>query len=132
MQDYRVSRTYVRTNKWTITAKVSESESGAAWQKVKVPEISAGGLLLQCEKPHKKGDHLWLKLHIDPTLPGIGELDIKVQVVIRSERDFGAHNAYGAEFTRISSDDRVRLDELIRRALEGCCQADKQLDHLDT
>jgi len=133
LDDYRALRTYVRTDSWTVTAKVSEDENDGEWQDAQVPEISAGGLslLLKWDAQYKKDDQIWLKLHIDPTMPGLADLDIKVKVIVRSKRAQDESILFGVEFKNLERNDQIRLDELVQRAA-ATCQVAPQLDHLDT
>lgn len=112
----QINREYVRTDSWSVVAKVSRDENAEQWTEVKIPNVAAGGLLFLTDLEFADDDELWFDLLIDPMMPGIaGKIPMKVKGVVRGDRGIkdGLH-AYSAVFTMISKGDRIRLDELVR------------------
>ena len=106
-----------RTNNWKISAKISEATK--EWFEVKVPDISAGGLMFRTERTYQDGDALHFDLLVDPVMHDIygkiKEMHIKAKAVIVSHRNSKNNtNSFGVKFTEMAAGDRVRLDELIR------------------
>jgi len=110
------NRAYVRTNTWSVTAKVSKDESAVEWFDALVLDMAAGGLLFLSEITHETGDALWFDLQIDPMTPGIhGKIPMKMKGEVRGNRGMrNGMNSYSVAFTDISKSDRIRLDELVR------------------
>jgi hypothetical protein len=111
-------RGYVRTDNFAVDAKTSEN--GKDWHDVSVPNIAAGGLLFETDYEHKEGDELWFNLLIDPRIAIVIPVSVKAKGAIKSDR--GIHSGkhmYAVEFVPggISSDDQIRLDELVRLAV---------------
>ena len=110
------NREYVRTDNWSVNAKVSKDRDAERWLPVEVPNIAAGGLLFLTDMVFNVGDELWVDMMIDPLTPGItGKIPMMVQGDITVDRGLvkGLH-AYAVRFTVISHSERIRLDELIR------------------
>ena len=115
MNDVFTKRGYVRTNNFSVSARISEN--GKAWSDVKVPNISAGGILIHTEKEYKPGDTVWFDLTIDPRLAIIVPISFKSKGEVK--RDYGVHddkNIYAIVFTEMSANDQIRLDELVHMA----------------
>jgi hypothetical protein len=116
MEQVYSKRGYVRTDNFTIVAKTSEK--GKDWHDVTVPNISAGGLLLETDFVHNQGDVLWFNLQIDPRIAIVIPINVKTKGVINSDRGIhGNKHMYAVEFVEISSDDQIRMDELVRLAI---------------
>ena len=116
MLETQINREYVRTDNWSIAAKVCKDEYGGKWSDVKIPNVAAGGLLFLTEATYEVGETLCFDLLIDPMMPGIaGKIPMKAKGVVRGDRGIkeGLH-AYSIEFTDISKSNRIRLDELVR------------------
>ncbi|MDR0220210.1 MAG: PilZ domain-containing protein [Lachnospiraceae bacterium] len=106
-------RDYVRTNNFSIDAKISQD--GKDWSTVKVPNIAAGGLIFLTDKELKVGETLDFELRIDPRIIIVIPLNMKFKGVIKSDRGpQEGKNMYAVVYTEISSDDQIRLDELVR------------------
>ena len=117
MEDVFTKRDYVRTNNFTVSAKISEN--GGVWHEVKVPNIAAGGLLILTERDYEPGDTLWFDLKIDPRIAIIVPISIKLKGIIKVDR--GIHDdkrMYAVIFSEISDSDQIRLDELVRMAIQ--------------
>ena len=116
MWENPTNRAYVRTNTWSVTAKVSKDETAEEWFDALVLDMAAGGLLFLSEIPHETGDALWFDLLIDPMAPGIhGKIPMKAKGEVRGSRGMrNGMNSYSVAFTEISKGDRIRLDELVR------------------
>ena len=116
MLDNPIKRAYVRTNTWSITAKVSDSEDADVWYDALVLDMAAGGLLFLTNSLYEAGDELWFDLQIDPMTPGIlGKIPVKAKGEIRGNRGMrNGLNSYSVAFTDISKSNRIRLDELVR------------------
>lgn len=116
MLEQQIQREYVRTDSWSVTAKIGDEKDAIRWTEVKVPNVAAGGLLFLSENDYEPGKMLWFDLLIDPMTPGIaGKIPMKVKGEVggfRGKRD--DLNSYSVEFVEISKSDRIRLDELIR------------------
>ena len=111
-----VNREYVRTDSWSVVAKVSKEDPPERWVEVKVPNVAAGGLMFTTDTPFSIGDTLFFDLQIDPITPGIARIiKIKAKGEVRGDRDLnnGLHS-YGVEFLDIKKNDQIRLDELVR------------------
>jgi hypothetical protein len=116
MEQVYSRRGYVRTDNFSVDAKTSEN--GNDWHDVTVPNIAAGGLLFETDYVHKEGDPLWFNLLIDPRIAIVIPVSVRAKGVIKNER--GTHsgkNVYAVEFIEISSDDQIRMDELVRLAI---------------
>jgi len=116
MLETRINREYVRTDYWSVVAKMSRDEISEQWVEVRVPNLAAGGLLFLSDLTFENGSELWFDLIIDPMMPGIsGTIPMKVKGVVRGDRGIkdGLH-AYSVEFVAISNSNRIRLDELVR------------------
>ena len=118
MEGFYNYRTYARTSHWNITAKIRESET-EDWRPVEIPNIAAGGFLFHSEKEYKKGDILFFHLDIDTTVIGpygpVKDIHMNAKAIIKADR--GKHrevHVYAANFKEISTDDQIRLDELVR------------------
>ena len=110
-----INRLYVRTDSWSVSAKVRSGDA-QQWLEVTVLGIAAGGLLFLTDMPYKKGDLLWFDLKIDPMAPGIAQrIPITAKGEIAGDRGTkdGKH-AFSARFTEISKKDAIRIDELVR------------------
>jgi hypothetical protein len=106
-------RDYVRTNNFSIDAKISED--GKDWFTVKVPNIAAGGLIFLTERSYKPGDVLNFELRIDPRIIIVIPLNMRFKGVIKSDRGpQEGKNMYAVVFSEITTDDQIRLDELVR------------------
>ena len=116
MWENPTNRAYVRTNTWSVTAKVSKDETAEEWFDALVLDMAAGGLLFLSEIPHETGDALWFDLLIDPMTPGIhGKIPMKAKGEVRGNRGMrNGMNSYSVAFTEISKGDKIRLDELVR------------------
>ena len=125
MEEYTINRSYVRTNTWSVTAKVStdatEDEDDVEWVDALVLDMAAGGLLFLSDIPHVTGDLLWFDLLIDPMAPGFyGKIKMKARGEVKGNRGMrNGLNSYSVEFTEISKGDRIRLDELVRMTNSG-------------
>ena len=116
MLETQIHREYVRTDSWSVIAKVSRDDITEKWFVVQIPNIAAGGLLLRTDTTFEVGQVLNIDMQIDPLAPGItGKIPMKAKGVVKGDRGMteGLH-AYSVEFTEISSGDRIRLDELVR------------------
>ena len=115
MEDLFTKRDYVRTNNFTINAKISKD--GKVWHEVKVPNIAAGGLLFLTERDYQCGDEVWFDMKIDPRLARIVPVTMKLKGSVRVGRDDMADkHQYALMFTDISTSDQIRLDELVHMA----------------
>ena len=112
----QIQREYVRTDNWSIIAKINKDKDSDQWDDVKIPNMAAGGLLFLSDIPFAAGDLLWFDLLIDPMAPGIpGKIPVKLQGEVCGIREApNNQNAYSVEFVEISKGDRIRLDELVR------------------
>ena len=116
MMEAPSSRGYVRTDNWSVDAKVSKEKDAEDWIPVGVPNIAAGGLLFTTDNEFEIGDELWISLMIDPLTPGITSkipMTVKGAVNVDRGKTAGKHS-YAIRFIEISNNDQVRLDELIR------------------
>ena len=113
----QVHREYVRTDNWSISAKIRRDSEVGPWFDVKMPNIAAGGALILTGKPFEVGEEVWIDLEIDPITPGITrKIPMKFKSVVRSDRGLtDGLNTYSIEFTGISKNDRTRLDELVHK-----------------
>ena len=114
MLETPINRNYVRTGNWSVTAKVSRSDSKSS--EASVLDIAAGGLLFVSDVNYENGELLRFDLHIDPMAPGIPrKIRIKTKGEVTSNRGIrDGKNAFSVKFTEISKEDRIRIDELIR------------------
>ena len=116
MLENPIHRDYMRTDSWSITAKVSRENDSENWFDVKVPNIAAGGALVVTETLFEIGEVIQIDMEIDPVAPGFSrKIPIKTKSVVRGDRGTkeGKH-IYSVEFKGISNNDRTRLDELVR------------------
>ena len=110
-----INRLYVRTDNWSVSAKV-RSGGSVPWLEAAVLDIAAGGMLFLADISCKIGDFLWFDMKIDPMAPGITQkIPIKVKGEIVGDRGIrdGKH-AFSAKFVDLSKKDTIRIDELIR------------------
>ncbi|MCL2719507.1 MAG: PilZ domain-containing protein [Lachnospiraceae bacterium] len=115
MDDVFTKRDYVRTNNFTVSAKISED--GKIWHEVKVPNIAAGGLLILTDRDYAPSDVLWFDLKIDPRLAIIVPITLKIKGVVKVDRGiYDDKRMYAIVFTDISLSDQIRLDELVHMA----------------
>ena len=121
MWENPTNRAYVRTNTWSVTAKVSKDETAEEWFDALVLDMAAGGLLFLTDVSHETGDQLWFDLLIDPMTPGIhGKIPMKVEGEVRGNRGMrNGMNSYSVAFTVISKSDKIRLDELVRMTINS-------------
>ena len=111
-------RAYVRTNYWSVEAKVSRDKE--TWTEVQVPDISAGGLQYLSDQAFTEGETVWFDLSINPLMREVPDM-VYVEAKGLVKRVIGANNkvrTYGVEFTEISENERIRLDVLINRTIE--------------
>ena len=117
MLENQINREYVRTDNWSISAKLSKDESFEQSFDVRIPNIAAGGALIITGASFEPGEEAWIDMTIDPMMPGISKgIPMKVKATIRENREKkeGAHT-YSVGFTSISKSDRTRLDELVHK-----------------
>jgi hypothetical protein len=109
-------RDYVRTNNFSIDAKISED--GQEWYSVKVPNVAAGGLIFLTEREYKPGDVLTFEMRIDPRIIIVIPINMKFKGTVKSDRgQEDGKNMYAVVYSEISNDDQIRLDELVRLAI---------------
>ena len=111
-------RAYVRTNYWSVEAKVSLDQE--TWTEVQVPDISAGGLQFLSHDTISEGQSVWFDLSINPLMREVPDM-VYVEAKGVVKRAIGANNrvrTYGVEFTEITENERIRLDVLINRTIE--------------
>jgi len=116
MIEAQSQRDYVRTDSWSVSAKVCRENDPEQWFDVRVPNIAAGGALILTETVFEVGEGVELDMEIDPMAPGITrKVPMKAKGVVKSDRGVneGKHS-YSVEFTEISKNDKTRLDEMIR------------------
>ena len=116
MFETQIQREYVRTDSWSISAKVCRETDPEKWFDVRVPNIAAGGALLLTEAAFELGEELRIDMEIDPMAPGIArKVPMKAKGVIKSDRGSKEGKyTYSVEFTEISKNDKTRLDEMVR------------------
>jgi uncharacterized protein (TIGR02266 family) len=74
-------------------------------------DINEGGLFIQTEKPHQPGTEVSMQFH----LPGSDEVLQTVGRVVRvSSGDVGTPSGMGIEFDELTSDDRLKIDLIVR------------------
>jgi len=116
MFDNPNNREFVRVGNWSVNAKICTNEGFGQWADVQVLNIAAGGLLFLTDLTFEKGDKIRFDLLIDPLTPGVPmKIPMKVVGEIRDDRGTkSGMRSYSIEFTEISNNDRIRLDELVR------------------
>ena len=116
MLENPISRTYVRTNNWSVTAKTSKDKDSYQWSEAQVLDLAAGGLLFLTKMPYEVGDEIWFDLLIDPMTPGFhGTIPMQVKGKIKGDRGTKENmRAFSVAFTEITQSDRIRLDEMVR------------------
>jgi len=115
MEDVFTKRDYVRTNNFSVSARISKD--GRVWNEVKVPNIAAGGLLIHTDQDFTCGEEVWFDMKIDPRIARIVPISVKTKGIVRVERgDYADQHQYAITFTEISSGDQIRLDELVHMA----------------
>jgi len=82
-----------------------------------MPNIAAGGALIQTDKAFEIGDEVWIDLEIDPITPGITrKIPMNFKSIVRNDRGLTEGlRTYSIEFSGISKNDKTRLDELVQR-----------------
>jgi uncharacterized protein (TIGR02266 family) len=74
-------------------------------------DINAGGLFIETEKPHQAGTEVTMQFH----LPGSQEILRTIGRVVRvSGGDVGTPAGMGIEFDELTSDDRAKIDLIVR------------------
>lgn len=74
-------------------------------------DINEGGLFIETEKPHQPGTEVSMQFH----LPGSQEVLHTLGRVVRvSSGDVGVPSGMGIEFDELTSDDRVKIDRIVR------------------
>jgi uncharacterized protein (TIGR02266 family) len=74
-------------------------------------DINEGGLFIETEKPHQAGTEVAMHFH----LPGSQEVLRTIGRVVRvSSGDVGMPPGMGIEFDELTSDDRTKIDQIIR------------------
>jgi uncharacterized protein (TIGR02266 family) len=74
-------------------------------------DINEGGLFIETEKPHQTGTEVSMQFH----LPGNNEVLRTIGRVVRvSSGDVGAPAGMGIEFDELTSDDRAKIDRIVR------------------
>lgn len=113
----QIQREYVRTDNWSISAKVRKDSETERWTEIKMPNIAAGGALIQTDKAFEIGDEVWIDLEIDPITPGITrKIPMNFKSIVRNDRGLTEGlRTYSIEFSGISKNDKTRLDELVQR-----------------
>jgi len=116
MLENPISRAYVRTDNWAISAKIGDDRDAAQWREIKVLDMAAGGMLILTDTPCVIGDEKWFDLLIDPMTPGVrGKIPMMIKGEIKGDRGSrDGLSSFSVAFTDISQSDRIRLDELIR------------------
>ena len=115
MEEVFTKRDYVRTNNFTVSARISKD--GKVWHEVKVPNIAAGGLLIHTDQDFICGEEVWFDMKIDPRIVRIVPISVKTKGVVKVERgDYADKHQYAITFTQMSTSDQIRLDELVHMA----------------
>lgn len=74
-------------------------------------DINEGGLFIETDKPHDPGTEVTMHFH----LPGSGEALRTVGRVVRvTPSALGSSGGMGIEFDELTSDDRIRIDRIVR------------------
>ena len=74
-------------------------------------DINEGGLFIETEKPHQTGTEVSMQFH----LPGNNEVLRTIGRVVRvSSGDVGTPAGMGIEFDELTSDDRAKIDRIVR------------------
>jgi uncharacterized protein (TIGR02266 family) len=74
-------------------------------------DINEGGLFIETEKPHQAGTEVSMQFH----LPGNDEVLRTIGRVVRvSSGDVGSPAGMGIEFDELTSDDRAKIDLIVR------------------
>jgi uncharacterized protein (TIGR02266 family) len=74
-------------------------------------DINEGGLFIETEKPHQTGTEVSMQFH----LPGNDEVLRTMGRVVRvSSGDVGSPAGMGIEFDELTSDDRAKIDLIVR------------------
>ena len=74
-------------------------------------DINEGGLFIETEKPHQPGTEVSMQFH----LPGSDEVLRTIGRVVRvSSGDVGTPAGMGIEFDELTSDDRAKIDLIVR------------------
>ena len=74
-------------------------------------DINEGGLFIETEKPHQTGTEVSMQFH----LPGNNEVLRTIGRVVRvSSGDVGSPAGMGIEFDELTSDDRAKIDRIVR------------------
>ncbi len=102
-------RVYQRGDHFHCTAKISED--GKKWVKVKIEDMSSGGLLLKSEKEYQKGDTLWFDVFIEGFF---SEFNVKTQGEVRRVQHTGTEYAHGIAFIGMDKDTKIRIDENVQ------------------
>lgn len=74
-------------------------------------DINEGGLFIETEKPHQTGTEVTMQFH----LPGNNEVLRTIGRVVRvSNGDVATPAGMGIEFDELTSDDRAKIDRIVR------------------
>jgi uncharacterized protein (TIGR02266 family) len=74
-------------------------------------DINEGGLFIETEKPHQPGTEVSMQFH----LPGSADALQTIGRVVRvSSGVVGSPAGMGIEFDELTSDDRVKIDQIVR------------------
>ncbi|MDR1439016.1 MAG: PilZ domain-containing protein [Clostridiales bacterium] len=104
-------RAYQREN-FNCDAKLSRDGVGG-WSEIQVSDLSSGGLQMKSEDDIDVGAAVWF----DITMYGLASgFEVKAKGQIRRKLRAGGYFVYGALFSDLPRDVRVRIDEAISQS----------------
>jgi len=98
------------TNRATVTVRIDYATVDEMFSEF-TRDINEGGLFIETEKPHRAGTEVSMQFH----LPGSQEVLHTLGRVVRvSTGDVGMPAGMGIEFDELTSDDRLKIDRIVR------------------
>jgi uncharacterized protein (TIGR02266 family) len=98
------------TNRATVTVRIDYATVDEMFSEF-TRDINEGGLFIETEKPHQAGTEVSMQFH----LPGSQEVLHTLGRVVRvSTGDVGMPAGMGIEFDELTSDDRLKIDRIVR------------------
>ncbi len=99
-----------RTERAGVTVRIDYSTVDEMFSEF-TRDINEGGLFIETEKPHQPGTEVSMQFN----LPGSREILQTIGRVVRvSSGDAGTPPGMGIEFDELTSEDRIKIDRIVR------------------
>ena len=104
-----------RTDRSLVTVRIDYATVDEMFSEF-TRDINEGGLFIETEKPHRPGTEVSMQFH----LPGSSEALRTIGRVVRvTSGSVGSLPGMGIEFDELTSEDRVKIDRIVRALRAG-------------